>query len=120
MRNGPPIPRQRFYRIVTAMDPPRDDFASYGELGVKPKRPLSPREEDRWWGLSVFSTEEAATQRSDDSPWLGRHIATIEIPLNAQVRIQQTGRNPYHFTIWAPAEHLLRWIIFIRPLDDVQ
>lgn len=120
MRNGSPVRFLRFYRIVTSLDPPRDDFASYGELGVRPKRPLSPSEEERWWGLSVFSTEEAAAQRSDDSPWIGRYIATIEIPLDAHVRFRQTGRNPYHYTIWARAEDLLRWVVSVRYLDSVQ
>lgn len=98
----------------------RDHFASYGELGVRPKRPLTPREEERWWGLSVFDTEPAAEQRSDESPWIGRYIATIEIPPDARVRYQQTSRNPHHFTIWARPEDLLRWVVFVRYLDEVQ
>jgi hypothetical protein len=68
----------------------------------------------------VYSTEEAAIEKSDESPWLGRYIATIEIPADARVRFQQTGRNPSHFTIWARPEDLLTWVIFIRFLEDVQ
>lgn len=120
MRNGSPALGHRLYRIVTSFDPPRNDFASYGELGIRPKRPLSPREADRWWGLSVFSTEEAAIEKSDDSPWLGRYIATIEIPFDGQVRIEQTGRNRFHFTVRATPEDVRRWVVSIRHLDSVQ
>ncbi|MFN8633086.1 MAG: hypothetical protein U0893_04465 [Chloroflexota bacterium] len=110
----------RYYRIVQHGIVRRRDFASYGELGVQPKRPLSPREQDRWWGISVFSSEEFAIQRSDDSPFLGRYLAVLEIPHNATPRIEQTGRHPGHYTIWARAEDLLGWVISIIDLDGVQ
>jgi hypothetical protein len=113
-----PIPR-RFYRIVLSNPPTRYDFTSNHERGVQPRRPLTRRDEDRWRGLSVYWSFEAACRHSQDSPWLGAYVAEIVLPGDDSVRVEQTGRNQAHFTIWAEADDLLTWVTSVREAEDV-
>jgi len=114
------VPPRRLYRIVTANPPSRRDFMSHYELGRRPLRPLSRRDYDRWRGVSHFDSLEQAEDKLHESPWLGNFIAEIEIPPKAAVRIQQTGAKRSHYTVWADAGDLLRWIVSVRPISEVQ
>ena len=110
---------QDFYRIAQSNPPSERDFMSYEELGIPPRRPLSPVDKDRWRGVSHYATYTAAEAAALAMPRLGRFIVTVRIPADASVRIQQTGRDPDHFTIWATAAALLAWIVSIRPVQRV-
>lgn len=114
-----PAPR-RFYRILDRALAEQYDFMSNAKRGIEPKRPLSPREMDRWHGISVMATPRSARKRMQVSPWLGSFVAVIEIPRDARVRIAQTTRDLDHFTIWADAHDLLSWVVAILRLDELE
>ena len=64
----------------------------------------------------MFDTPQAAIAKQRESPMLGAYLAQVDIPLDAAVRIEQTGENPSHFTVWAPADQLLGWVTSVWDL----
>jgi hypothetical protein len=92
---------------------------SHAALGVPPRRPLSRREQDLWRGVSVHDSFEAACAKGTMSPWLGQYVAEIRIPPGVQVRIEKTGRDPSHFTIWASPDDLMSWVVSVTPIEPV-
>jgi len=105
------------YRIVQTGPPTLRDFMSYGELGVPSRRPLSPRDRDRWHGVSHYLTLEAAQAAARAMPHLGRYIATVRVP--SDVRFERWGRDPYHCTVWADAAALRGWVVSVSPVERV-
>lgn len=93
---------------------------SYETLGVTPRRPLSTVDRDRWRGVSHYASFVAATDALRAAPGLGGYIATVRIPLDAAVRVEQTGRNRDHFTVWADATTLLGLVVSVVPVKGVQ
>ena len=87
---------------------------------MEPRRPLSPRDRDRWQGVSFYASIEAATRKVHDSPWLGDFIAEVEFPPDRNVRIEQTGRDRNHYTVWADASELLTWVVTVVPVEEVE
>jgi len=103
---------QIFYRIVAHDPPVREDFHSQQALGRRPRH-LTERALRLWDGLSVYETEEQASQLAKDSPQLGRYIAELRVPEGSSVRWElNTGRHG-HCTLWAEPEILLGSIIRI-------
>lgn len=105
------------YRIVQTDPATVRDFMSYGELGVPPRRPLSPRDRDRWHGVSHYLTFDAAQDAARVMPHLGQFIATVRVP--SDVRFERWGRDPNHCTVWAEAATLLSWVVSIAPVERV-
>jgi hypothetical protein len=112
-------PARLLYRIVLTDPPMLRDFMSYERLGVAPRRPLSPRDRDRWRGVSHYATRPAALAAARTNPRLGRHVAAVRIPPDADIRIEQTGRDPDHFTVWADAALLLGWVVSVTGVEGV-
>ena len=92
---------------------------SHQARGAIPRRRLSQSARDRWAGISMFDTLEAAAAKGRESPMLGDHIAEVHIPPDSDVRIEQTGENPSHFTVWAPADRLLGWVTSVWDIRAV-
>ena len=92
---------------------------SHEALGIPPRRPLSRREQDLWRGVSVHDSLEAACAKSSVSPWLGRYVAEIRIPPGVVVRLEQTGRDRSHYTVWADPDDLLSWVVSVGPIEPV-
>jgi len=113
-------PPRRLFRIVTADPPPRRDLMSYEQLGIVPRRPLTPRDRDRRTGVSHHDSLQAAVNKARESPHLGSYVAEILIPTGIQVRIEQTGRDQTHFTVWASCDQLLSWVRSVTSVADVQ
>lgn len=111
---------QDLYRLIQTGRRTLENFMSHEALGIPPRRPLSRREQDRWRGVSHQSSLESALAKGTESPWLGRYIAVVRIPDGAAVRIEQTGRDPFHYTVWAAPEYLLSWVVSVIPLESVQ
>jgi hypothetical protein len=99
--------RRTFYRIVRTDPPTLRDFQSNAEIGKEPRRPLTRREQSLWRGLSVYGSLEAALASRAKYPRLGGFIARIRVAPDVMIRVEQTGRDPEHYTIWAPALLLL-------------
>jgi hypothetical protein len=110
-------PARLLYRVVQSDPPTERDFMSYGELGVPPRRPLSPRDRDRWFGVSHYLTLQAAQAAARSMPHLGQYIATVHVP--GDVRFERWGRDPDHCTVWAEARILLGWVVSITRVQRV-
>jgi hypothetical protein len=114
VENGHATHGRRYYRIVETNPPLLWDFLSNEARGIVPRRPLSRRDADRWRGVSHYVTRTAAFAKTDDSPWLGDYVAVVELPSNSAARVEQTGRDLHHVTIWAEADDLLSWVISVE------
>ncbi len=108
-----------FYRLVQSDPPTLQDFMSHEAIGILPRRPLSSRGRDIWRGVSHHDTRDPAMAKASASPWLGRYVAEIRVPPEAAVRIEQTGRDPTHYTIWAHSAALLSWVVSVEAVEPV-
>jgi hypothetical protein len=109
-----------FYRLLRSNTPALSDFMSYEALDVPPRRPLTARQRDQWRGVSFYATLAAARLRAQLSPQLGSHIAEVRIPTDAPVRIEQAGRDPDHYTVWAEPGDLRDWVVSIEPVERLE
>jgi hypothetical protein len=114
------LPPVVLYRLIRAERATLKDFMSHETLGVPPRRRLSRRDRDRWRGVSHQSTLESAISKATDSPWLGQYVAEVHIPHGAAVRIEQTGRDPFHYTVWADPDDLLSWVVSVTRIPTVE
>ena len=112
-------PPRAFFRLLQTDLLTHQGFLSHEALGVPPRRPLSRREQDLWRGVSVHDSFEAACAKGTVSPWLGQFVAEIRIPPGVEVRIEQTGRDRSHYTIWADPDELLSWVVSVMPVKPV-
>jgi hypothetical protein len=108
-----------FFRLLQTDSLTRQGFMSHEALGTPPRRPLSRREQDLWRGVSVHDSFEAACAKGTVSPWLGQYVAEIRIPHDVAVRIEQTGRDRSHYTIWADPDALLSWMVSVLLIHPV-
>jgi hypothetical protein len=68
-------------------------------------------------GLSVFRTQGQARRKAQDFPMLGRFVADLHIPDDAQLEAQRTiPRSPGHHTLWATAHVLLDCVVTVEPV----
>jgi hypothetical protein len=61
----------------------------------------------------MYLSMEAATSLLSRSPRLGAYVVEIEIADNSPARIEQSGRNAQHMTVWAAPEYLMEQIVSI-------
>jgi hypothetical protein len=100
-----------YFRIVSSNPPTESDFYSYERLGITTTRSTAHILRRRQ-GVSVYSSLERATRQAKQYPNLGSFIAVMEID-DERTAIEQTGREPEHFTIWAEPSELLQTITAI-------
>lgn len=108
-------PFRVFYRIVRTVPPTLEDFTSHEALGIPSRRPLSASDRDRWRGVSSFDSVDAVMTKARESPLLGGYVAELHIPPGAQLRVEQTGRNLSHYTLWGDPADLLSWVVSVSP-----
>jgi hypothetical protein len=116
MAAGPP---RVLYRLVQTDPPTLQDFMSYEALGIRPRRPPTTRQRDQWRGVSHYATLAAARTRARISPHLGAYVALIHIPDGVSVRVEQAGRDPDHYTVWAEPADLLGWVVSVEPVEPL-
>jgi hypothetical protein len=116
---GTSIPR-RLFRIVRSDPPTLRDFMSHAALGKQPRRPLSRREQDLWRGVSVYQSASAAAEKARAIPSLGAFIAEVILPESLECRIEQTGRELEHHTVWESPDTLLTHVNAIVHVDSVE
>jgi hypothetical protein len=104
------------YRLVQSDPPTIRDFMSYEALGAQPRRPLTMRQRDHWRGVSHYTTASAARARARISPHLGAYVALVRVPEGGVARVEQAGRDPDHYNVWADAADLLRWVVSAEPV----
>jgi hypothetical protein len=112
-------PPRIFYRLVGSDPPTHRDFMSYEALGIRPRRPLKARQRDQWRGVSHYATPAAARVRARLSPHLGAYVARVRIPAGAPVRIEQGGRDPDHYTVWAEPAELVGCVVSVEPVEPL-
>jgi len=94
------------YRIVVENPPSDDDLKSYAELGLRASRPI-PELVRLMSGISVMGTMESAIKKARGKPWKSdAWIAELVIPDDLGLAIEQTTRDPNHYTLWATVEEL--------------
>lgn len=107
-----------FYRIVHRSTPSGlavDDFLSDAARGFAP--PLDPVRARLHDGISVFNTEQQARNKAHDFPFLGSHIAAIQVEDDGPVRVERTLRgSPGHHTLWGDPEHIRSHVVSVVPV----
>lgn len=95
-----------YYRIVRGSDVSEDDFKPAKELG---KPLLDPALERQWAeGVSVYATFDRAANRARRYRYrLGRFVATVTLPIDTSVEVEQSGNDPLHYTLYANPRQLL-------------
>ena len=104
-----------FYRVVKTDPPALADFTSNAARG-RPLPDPSPETRRLWAGLSVNATEAQARRRARQYPTLGAHIARLELPADAPVRVERTTRIPGHHTLWGEPAVLLGCVVAVVPV----
>lgn len=104
------------YRIVSHNPPTTDDMRSYHELGI-PLRSTTPEAQRRARGISLYNTLAQARKLGIGPPWHGSgYIAELQIPDDAQVTIERTGRQRGHYTLWGSPDDILEYITHVVPI----
>jgi hypothetical protein len=101
------------YRIVKSGEPTLLDLTSNEVQGI-PLRSDDPEVRRLWSGLSCWATEAQARRAIRSFPHLGSHIAILQIPDDAPVRVQRT-RGPGHHTLWGDPATLLTYVAAVVP-----
>lgn len=106
---------RRFYRIVDAQQPRRDDFLSAQARG------LAPRDQQRrnpvlYMGISVYDTREQALVTANTFPRLGRYVAELVIPAEAGVEVHKT-LGPGHHTLVGDPDVLLGLVVDVKAIE---
>jgi hypothetical protein len=72
-------------------------------------------------GVSVFATREQARKRARQVRSLRgkRFIAEVRIPDGSAITFEQTTRTPGHYTLWGDPNEMLRCVVSIRPVEEV-
>jgi hypothetical protein len=100
---------------------PCGSLTAHGELPAPrllPPGPDGPADgRDRWRGVSHYASLEAALAKQRDFPWLGTSIAIVRIPAGAPVRIEQTGGDREHYTLWADPSLLRSYVVSVEAVE---
>ncbi len=102
------------YHIVQTDPPTEADFLSQWAKNLRAvqfgrRSRLVPDTGDvlhMWAGISTYDDEATAQRAAAQHPGLGHFIARLKIPVGAPVRIEKTGADAHHFTVWGAAGRL--------------
>jgi hypothetical protein len=108
-------PRGLLYRILVADAATRDDFCSYAALGRPLPEGAAPDIAGRWYGISMYDSEERARTVAVRFG-LGAHIAALDLTDDRPFRIERTGRRPGHYTVWGDPDALLARVVAVTPV----
>ncbi len=109
------MPR-RLFRILNENPPGEFDFKTYAERGQRPVRddPMFLRLMN---GLSVMDTLESARRKGRGKPWKSRgYVAELLLPDEETVTIEQTTRDPHHYTLWCDEEIVRASVVNVVPI----
>lgn len=106
-----------FYRLTHSDHPVVDDFKSHAELLGMQKRPKSVSQRE-WEGVSVRPSLDNARMfysglTDQLKAKLGHFVTELNVPDGLEV--VQTGPDPNHYSIWAPAVELHGYITTTVP-----
>ncbi len=101
--------QRTYFRIVRNRTVTEDDFKAARDLGKPLKKPSLRRQ----WadGVSVSDTfEHAASQVRLYRYRLGRYVVAVRLPAEVDIEVEQTGRDPHHFTVYGTPSQLLNFV----------
>lgn len=106
------------YRIVWTELPSLEDFEPNFDRGVRSYL-VSDETIRLQSGISVFRTlSQARRTARSRRPWMGQgFVAMLEIPLGMDARIERTTKSAGHYTLWADAHDILRWVTQVYPVS---
>jgi len=114
----PPIRLEvtRLHRIVRSDPPTIRDFTSKVELGsVDPHAdPITQRLESE---LSMYRTLSQARRKARAFPFLGAHIAVIDVTRIGTVILERTTSSAGHYTLWGAPNDLLSSVVTVEPVE---
>jgi hypothetical protein len=100
------------YRIIQSSTPTLLDFTSLEAQGIPP-RSDDPEIIRLRSGISCWATETQARRTAMRYPFLGSHIATLQIPDDAPVRVERT-RGRGHYTVWGSPVELMTYVTSVQ------
>lgn len=87
------------YRACDTDPPTAEDFTSHVESALPRKKKRADAKKCNHWGLSVWTSEEAAAHAQKLFDWLKpKHIFFAEVTAE-DGKLAQTGK-PEHYTFW--------------------
>lgn len=103
------------HRMAKSDPPEREDFLSREGQGLGPP---DDREEARRLnsGVSMFATEQQARNKAQRYPFLGRHIARLEIPDDAPILVERTTESRGDYTAWGDPDELRKYVVSVVPV----
>ena len=107
--------RGPIYRLVRANPPGASDFLSQWAKNLEAvqtgQRPRAvPDRGDTlhmWAGVSTYDEATAARRVAAQYPNLGGFMVLLRLPAGSPIRIEKTGTDTHHFTVWGAPERLL-------------
>jgi hypothetical protein len=115
---------QTLYHLVRTNPSTDDDFLSQwaknvraAQAGEQPRAEPAGGDALHMWG-GVSAHDDAGTSREMRQlfPKLGDFIALLQIPPDAPIRVEKTGGNPHHYTIWGAPAALRGCVQSIEPV----
>lgn len=106
------------YRIVWTNPPTLDDVEPNVQRAI-PSYVVNDERLHLQTGISVFRTlAQARRTARARRPWMGQgFIAAIELPPDAEFRIERTTKSAGHYTLWAEALSILEWVVQVLPVS---
>jgi hypothetical protein len=104
-----------FYRIVRGRRPVREDFLSARQRGLQP-RDQQEHMPVLYDGISVYDTLGRARVTAQAFPRLGRYVAALAIPSDAEIEIHKT-LGPGHHTLIGDPDVLLGLVVDVMPVE---
>jgi hypothetical protein len=71
-----------------------------------------------WEGLSVYRTLAQSRRKARGVPFLGQHVAILDVPDDGPIRYERTTRSSGHFTLWGDAEAIAACIVAVVPVNE--
>ncbi len=106
------------YRIVLTDPPTLDDFSSDEALGIAAVDDDPERLRLRS-GISVYGTENQASRKARDYPYLGRYIAVLDVADEGPLRVERTTRSRGHHTLWGDPDAILSCLVAVTPVTEL-
>ena len=101
------MPERTYYRLILGTVPVIDDFRSKFARHEPLRPPITPYRQRLHAGVSMFIDEAHAVAKLAQLRPPHAAVAMLRLGDDDPVEAQQTGRDPLHWTLWAPAELLL-------------
>lgn len=108
------VPDSIFYRLLLGAVPRRRDFMSKTEQGESLRPPDTAYRRRLHSGISVYIDLDHAIAKTAQLRPRHAAVATLRLREGDQVTMEQTGRDPLHWTLWADAELLLSRVDSIK------